>query len=837
MGKSQKRFHRLASLFCAAALVFSCAAISACGNNVESGNTGAEGGQTAGGSYLYGTTAPAEGLGKAGDYYLDTESLSAYTKTESGEWVKTALYNGTGTPGANADALKDAADGDLYLDTAGGVLYQKDADGWHDVLKVKGRDGVVWFSGAEAPVAGSEALQGAMAGDFYLQTSDFTVWQLGADGKTWNKLGSIKGADGTDGKPGEDGAEGRLGSLWYYGTEAPEDKQPTARAGDFYMRTLPPYSQEGKGKYNGYKIYTYEGEGEEGYWKQIIDNSACTFLGVAHAFGEDNVCTNCGLENMFADEKYHQEADGKYTITEFPEDVDELVIPYKIGDDIVELKGQKSLGGNNNSTLKSVVLEEGFTELPDGNGVFSGFTALTSVTLPSTLTLIGNNSFRDCTSLKKINIPDGVTKIGRSAFRKTGLETIDIPGSVTELGRAAFRESALKKVNFSEGLTTIGEEVFRMTNLESVDIPDSVTTIQNCAFGECFALETVKIGKGLTKIEYTLSGGTQPAGIFFGDVHLHSVEFGAKMPEDNTTTLDTTNYHYPNGVSMGVVSNSTFSECIRLAEVIVPEGTELTAGDAEKYGGVAAHAIEVKKSGSESPSGIEHDENGFVFYTDKDGKKSLIDYMGKGGSITLPEGEPYAIHDYAFYNNKYYHNDENEKYYDEVITGVNFGNTATSIGSYAFTGTELTENLEIAGAITEIGAHAFENGITDHFIEVHIGNDVKKIGDYAFSGCNRLSYIYIGTPYFDVSTKVTSTLEEIGTGAFKGCAAFVNGDIRVFFRNTAERWKTLIEGKNVFEGISETQLLYVCSTDYKLTYKNGEVTKEENWHDYPYYYD
>ncbi len=807
MGKSQKRFHRLASLFCAAALVFSCAAISACGNNVESGNTGAEGGQTAGGSYLYGTTAPAEGLGKAGDYYLDTESLSAYTKTESGEWVKTALYNGTGTPGANADALKDAADGDLYLDTAGGVLYQKDADGWHDVLKVKGRDGVVWFSGAEAPVAGSEALQGAMAGDFYLQTSDFTVWQLGADGKTWNKLGSIKGADGTDGKPGEDGAEGRLGSLWYYGTEAPEDKQPTARAGDFYMRTLPPYSQEGKGKYNGYKIYTYEGEGEEGYWKQIIDNSACTFLGVAHAFGEDNVCTNCGLENMFADEKYHQEADGKYTITEFPEDVDELIIPHEIDGEEVVLKGPNSFKKDRNTTLKSVVLEEGFTQLPKNTyGAFSGCTALVSVTLPSTLTLIGNNSFKDCTSLKKINIPDSVTEIGGSAFENTGLETITIPAGVTTFGGGVFLNSKLlESVNLSEGLTTIGHEMFEGTNLRHVEIPDSVTEIGDCAFRYCGSLESVKLGDKLEKI-----GGKEmanPGGAFYDCPNLLSVEFGAKMP----TTVD----------------EDTFGLCYRLAEVIVPEGTELTAGNTEQYGGVAAHAIEVKKSGSQT--GIEHDENGFVFYTDSKEEKNkyLIDYVGEGGAITLPDGDtPYAIHDYAFYNNK-------------IITDVNFGNTATSIGSYAFTETALGDSynytIEIAGAITEIGAHAFEKAFESsqtHAVKVHIGSGVTKIGDYAFLGDKGIYQMYIGTPSIDVNSckEETTALNEMGQGVFKDCNLTGGTNILVF-GGPAERWKTLIEGKNVFEGISEkSPVMVFCSDGIKLEYLNGAYSDQHYWY-------
>lgn len=65
------------------------------------------------------------------------------------------------------------------------------------------------------------------------------------------------------------------------------------------------------------------------------------------------------------------------------------------------------------TSLKTVVIEEGFTVLPDG--MFTGCTALTSVTLPDTVTTI-YNAFGDCTSISSIVIPASVTNIYSMSF-------------------------------------------------------------------------------------------------------------------------------------------------------------------------------------------------------------------------------------------------------------------------------------------------------------------------------------------------------------------------------------------------------------------------------------
>ena len=51
-----------------------------------------------------------------------------------------------------------------------------------------------------------------------------------------------------------------------------------------------------------------------------------------------------------------------------------------------------------------------------GDGLFSGCTSLTSVTIPNSVTSIGDGAFSDCTSLTSVTIPNSVTSIGDWAF-------------------------------------------------------------------------------------------------------------------------------------------------------------------------------------------------------------------------------------------------------------------------------------------------------------------------------------------------------------------------------------------------------------------------------------
>lgn len=97
--------------------------------------------------------------------------------------------------------------------------------------------------------------------------------------------------------------------------------------------------------------------------------------------------------------------------------------------------------------------------------------AVTSVTIPDSVTSISDEAFINCPKLTNISIPNSVTYIGFSAFSScTSLKSITLPSSLSTIQSYAF---------------------YNCGNLKTIRIPVSVTSIGNCAFDVCPSLMTV----------------------------------------------------------------------------------------------------------------------------------------------------------------------------------------------------------------------------------------------------------------------------------------------------------------------------------------------------------
>ena len=111
-----------------------------------------------------------------------------------------------------------------------------------------------------------------------------------------------------------------------------------------------------------------------------------------------------------------------------------------------------------------------------GGHTFANCVGLTSLTLPSGVTLIDYSAFEGCIGLTSLDIPSGVTKIGSSAFEGcSGLTSLDIPSGVTEIGESTFSGCS--------GLT-------------GLDIPSGVTEIGRSAFSGCSGLTSIYVYAG-----------------------------------------------------------------------------------------------------------------------------------------------------------------------------------------------------------------------------------------------------------------------------------------------------------------------------------------------------
>ena len=138
-----------------------------------------------------------------------------------------------------------------------------------------------------------------------------------------------------------------------------------------------------------------------------------------------------------------------------------------------------------------------------GNSVFKGCSVLTSVTIPSSVTVIGWNAFEGCSGLTSLTIPSSVTSIGRSAFSGcSGLTSLVIPSSVTSIGESVFEDcSGLTNLTIPSSVTSIGESAFKgCSGLTSLIIPSSVTSIGRSAFSGCSGLTSLIIPSSVTSI-------------------------------------------------------------------------------------------------------------------------------------------------------------------------------------------------------------------------------------------------------------------------------------------------------------------------------------------------
>lgn len=131
---------------------------------------------------------------------------------------------------------------------------------------------------------------------------------------------------------------------------------------------------------------------------------------------------------------YFDETTG--TITKYAESDTVVVIPSKINGVTVETIGHAAF---ERSAVTSVTIPDSVTSISDE--AFVNCPKLTNISIPNSVTYIGFSAFSSCTSLKSITLPSSLSFISGALFLGCSqLTTIHIPVSVTSIGNNAFAD-------------------------------------------------------------------------------------------------------------------------------------------------------------------------------------------------------------------------------------------------------------------------------------------------------------------------------------------------------------------------------------------------------------
>lgn len=490
--------------------------------------------------------------------------------------------------------------------------------------------------------------------------------------------------------------------------------------------------------------------------------------------------------------------------------------------------------------------ETGEATLPDGlsligDNAFSE-TAIGSVNIPSSVTVVGKYLFQNCTALAYAEYLTPVTKYGTGATYYstylfdgcTSLERVVLNSSIQYIPGYMFTnctslttidlydpstgmitESDAGVASLPAGLTYMGAHSFENTAIREITIPRGVTSSMTAMFSGCTKLEKVMLHDALTVIEEEM---------FMNCSSLKTVQYmtaeNALCGEENAVTLPGSikevadNAFNASGVLKvyfpATVTNAgdyLFANCAQLATVVLDDAlTEiapymfdntpaLTTVQTYTIAEDGTYAIVGEEGKGVLPSALEELGDG-AFGGSCVGEFSLpatLDAIGENalgtGAVTVAEGSSYLV-----VENVLLDEDGVVLHVPASFTGVDGKYTVpeavSEIGAYALAGSTLTE---ITVSTDQITGYSFAGFTGD--IVITLGS-TKTLPNNVFRGYEGTSvtlpegittlgtYTFYECPNI-VSISLPASVTKIGNYSFQHCDSLESVNIPTYTNTSA----------------------------------------------------
>ncbi len=440
-----------------------------------------------------------------------------------------------------------------------------------------------------------------------------------------------------------------------------------------------------------------------------------------------------------------------------------------------------------------------YTVVSIGNNAFSGCTALTGLTLPTSVTSIGSSACSQCTGLLSVSIPTTVTAIGDNAFMGCNhLASIVLPDAVTMIGVGTFQGcSSLTSVTLGASVMTIGNVAFEgCSSLTALHIPDAVTMLGNWAFCNCTSLDSLYVGTSVAYImQNTFSGSNNVSYIHYNARNASCSYFSAGAYRSSLPVASLTQLVI--GDSVQSVPQYAFANALLLDSVYI--GSSVTAIDANAF------------SGTSNVHRLYYNTNHFAntpFPASAFAPFAALTKLYVGNSVLHVPSTAFAgktALQQVFFNTSLATIGDSAFYGCTALRGplqlpatltaigtsafqgcANLGGTLqlpavlNSVGASAFAGcAKIAGALTIPASVQYLGSSAFSN--CDSLLSLTVANSILSIPAEAFSGCDRLFQVSLGSAApaigysaFRSCVRLTdvsfgNALSAIGSNAFSGC--------------------------------------------------------------------